>query len=123
MFGVTRAWNDLDEGVLNLSTCAATPSRRGAATSFRVTKLPDLSAVSVKLNGDDYPRWRATGDNTIEIETDVGDHEFRIVTGMHGAGQGSGAQASTLSRTGTSSVINVSRQIYSPAGIKSCSCC
>ena len=39
--GIHQAWNDPATGTLNLATYAATPSRKGTATSFRVTKLPN----------------------------------------------------------------------------------
>ncbi len=124
--GVTHAWNDLEEGVLNLSTCAATPSRRGTATSFRVTKL-DPAAASVRLNGEDYPRWRAAGDDSIEIETDVGDHEFRITTRVRrsaGAETSTGSGATLIrTRVTTSADTGAARKIYSTAGVKTCTCC
>jgi len=120
--GVMRAWNDLDEGVLNLSTYAATPSRRGAATTFKVTKLPDPSAVTVRLDGAEYPNWRATGGDTIEIDTDVGDHEFKITTGVRGAASADIANVSTdTARVSVST--STARQSYSVTGVKTCSCC
>jgi hypothetical protein len=78
--GVCEAWNDAESGDLRVTTYAATPSRRGAHTSFRVTKLPGARAVRVRCDGVDDPRWRAVGDDTIEIEFEIGEHRFEIAT-------------------------------------------
>jgi hypothetical protein len=78
--GVCEAWNDAESGDLRIATYAATPSKRGAGTTFRVTKLPDARAVRVRRDGADDPRWRAVGADTIEIDCEIGDHRFEIAT-------------------------------------------
>jgi len=99
VLGVAEAWNDLSDGVLHVSTYAATPSRRGTPTRFRVTKLGDPHAVVVRVDGEDA-RWRVVGDEAVEIETDVGEHAFRIVTrGRRAAKESSGSGRATGSET------------------------
>ena len=76
--GVGEAWNDTQNGFLCVATYAATPSRRGARTTFQVRLLPDPRAVRVRCDGVDYPRWRVVSDDTIELECEIGDHRFEI---------------------------------------------
>ena len=38
--GLCQAWNDPKEGTLLLCTYAATPSKRGTSTRFRVVRVP-----------------------------------------------------------------------------------
>jgi len=122
--GVMRAWNDPQDGVLNVSTYAATPSKRGTPTSFRVTNLPDTDAVSIRLDGADYTKWRATSDNTIEIDAQVGDQEFRITTGVRG-GSRTETQSASVDSTRVVTGASTARKVYSTAGVKTCSssCC
>lgn len=131
VLGINRARNILDEGVLEVSTFAATPSRKGSPTSFDVTKLPDVEAVEVYLDGYAYPRWRVRGDGAIEIETEVGSHHFRIST-RNGAAD---SLAATKSRTAKAGGLAPSGEVpdsnsagtvkdrYQPAAPKQCSCC
>lgn len=79
--GLSSAWNDPAHGRLSLDTYAATRSERGEPTRFRVTQLPDSGAVSVVRDGSGHDTWRALGPDSIEIETDLGDHHFEIHTG------------------------------------------
>ena len=67
--------------MLWVETYAATRAARGTATGWRVTKLADPAAVTVTCDGRDFTTWRAVADDAIELETDVDDHVFRIVTG------------------------------------------
>lgn len=82
--GFSVAWNDAERGVLELESFAATSSARGDATRFCVLNLPDARGVQVRRNGEIYQAWRATGSNSIEIETVVDEHRFEIVTGYRG---------------------------------------
>ncbi len=82
--GIAAARNDLERAVLEVRSYAAEPAARGAETRFRVVKLADPAAVEVRLGGDLYPRWRALGEESIEIETTVDDHAFEITTGVRG---------------------------------------
>jgi len=76
--GVRRAKNDMARGVLDIETTAATPSRRCTATTFTVDRLPDPGGTSIIADGEEFTRWRVTGADAIEIETDVAPHHFRI---------------------------------------------
>ena len=78
--GISRAWNEPESGDLRIATYAATPSQRGATTSFRVTKLADPRAVRVYCDGAENPRWRVVDEGAIEIECEIGDHQFEIAT-------------------------------------------
>ncbi len=79
--GISRAWNDPATGVLQVETYAADRSRAGAATRFRVTGLADAASVTVRCDGQEHRRWRVTAPNAIEIESEVADRAFEIVTG------------------------------------------
>jgi hypothetical protein len=82
--GLAQAWNDLDAGALWVETYAATSSARHTQTTWRVSGLPDPGAVTVECDGKDFTAWRVTGPDTIEVNADIADHLFRIVTGYHG---------------------------------------
>ncbi len=81
VLGISRAWNDRAAGVLHVTTYAADRSRAGAATRFRVTGLADAASVTVRCDGEEHRRWRVTAPDAIEIESDVADRAFEIVTG------------------------------------------
>ena len=80
--GLSAASNDAAAGVLRLETYVATRAERGAATRFRVARLPSPAAASVTRDGAAYPRWRSVGADAIEIETEVADHRFEVHTGV-----------------------------------------
>jgi hypothetical protein len=77
--GVSRAWNDPADQVLHIATYAADSTATGRATKFKVTQLPDPSAVTVRCDGQEYSHWRAVGDGAIEIETTFDERAFEIV--------------------------------------------
>ncbi|MEE2777497.1 MAG: hypothetical protein VYE73_12145 [Acidobacteriota bacterium] len=81
VLGISQAWNDLEHGLLKIETYAATKSRRGDKTSFRVERVPDPEAVFIRLDGEPYFDWRRNPDGAIEIDTDVGRHSFQVHTG------------------------------------------
>jgi hypothetical protein len=114
--GIAQAWNDLEAGVLWVETYAATRAARGAATTWRVTTLPDPSAVAVTCDGRDFTAWRAVAADAIEIDTDVDDHVFRIVTGCHGGDRRAAAtQAAGISHS--------AERVYVPAAPAGGACC
>lgn len=76
--GIAQAYNDADAGVLLVRTYAGRPSRRGAATTWRVTNLPDPAALSVTCDGEDFTGIRVIGEDTVEIACDIDDHLFRL---------------------------------------------
>lgn len=79
--GLSTAWNDATSGTLRLETYAASRGDAGAATCFRVARLPDSAAVSVRRDGRSYANWRVIGEDEIELETEVSSHRFEIQTG------------------------------------------
>lgn len=85
--GIRQAWNDLEQGMLSIRT-VGTPSRRGTATSFTVSRIPDPSVVVVRCDGDAFDHWDVIGDNEIRIRTTIDSHTFRIYTGYFSKTQG-----------------------------------
>ena len=83
--GFATAWNDTERGLLVLESYAATASERGNATRFRVERLPSSAAVVVRRDGADFGAWRAIGPEAIEIETEIGEHRYEILTGYRGS--------------------------------------
>jgi hypothetical protein len=81
--GLNQAWNDAATGTLNVATYAATPSRRGAATAFWVTKLPNARTVKIFVDGQPFKRFHTVGPTTIQIDCSIDSHYYRIVTGYH----------------------------------------
>jgi hypothetical protein len=117
--GVAQAWNDNTAGALWVETYAATSAARGQRTTWRVTQLPAAGDVSVVCDGSDFTAWRAIGQSTIEIDTDVDHHVFRIDTGFHGAaGRATPTEVATEKRPGASI-----KTLYTPASSCSASCC
>ncbi len=85
--GLFQAWNDPSSGTLNIGTYAASPDKRGAATAFNVTSLPNAGAVRITVDGQPFTRFTVTGPNSIRVDATVDMHQFRIVTGYRGAEQ------------------------------------
>lgn len=79
--GVSEARNDRDAGELRVRTYVATPSHAARPTTWRVTQLPDPGAVQVTCDGQAFSAWRVSGEQEIEIELDVGEHDVRVRTG------------------------------------------
>ena len=52
-----------------------------AGDSLRVESLPGTSDVVVRRDNSPYDRWHATGAGTIEIDTDIEQHDFDVLTG------------------------------------------
>jgi hypothetical protein len=83
--GLFQAWNDASSGTLNVGTYAASGDKRGGATSFRVTNLPNASAVRITVDGQPFTRFAVTSPNSIRIDTTIDLRRFQIVTGYRGA--------------------------------------
>ena len=79
VLGILRAQNDMVQGVLDVETTAATPSRRGTPTHFRVKGLSDPASVVVTADDQEFTQWDVSASDSIRIETDVDEHHFRIV--------------------------------------------
>ncbi len=84
--GVRQAWNDVASGTLYVSTYAITPDRRGVATSWRVTNLPDPDEVFVICDGEPFERFEVEGPDTIRIDSDIDSHQYHIFTDYRGGG-------------------------------------
>ena len=78
--GLSRAFND--NGILYLTTYAATASHRGQTTSFRVEQLSSATNVVVRRDDGPYQRWRAIADGVIEIDTEIEQHDFQVLVGL-----------------------------------------
>jgi len=104
--GVSQAWNDRTTGTLHVVTYAAAPDKRGAATRWRVTNLPALTNLTVRLNGQPFARFAPVGPSTIEITSTIDAHQFEIVTGYRGDGTRAAMEPSAKPRTaGTASLV------------------
>lgn len=84
--GVSQAWNDRATGTLRVVTYAAAPDKRGAATRWRVTNLPSVTNLTIRLNGQPFSRFAVVGPRTIELTSTIDAHQFEIVTGYRGDG-------------------------------------
>jgi hypothetical protein len=76
--GIRWAQNDMPRRVLEVDTFVATPSKRGAVTTFSVDHLPPDASVSVTVDGNDFGGWRATGPTSGELTFDIASHQIRI---------------------------------------------
>lgn len=130
--GLCEARNDTHAGELRIRTYAATPSRRGRPTSFTVAQIPDLGAVRVTLDGQDFTAWRPTAAGTIELTLTVGEHELVVRTGYHGPGTQRrsassepvpGPQLSTPAAGPTGAARVTPVPLTGGAGGGCCSCC
>ncbi len=90
--GVSQAWNERTTGTLHVVTYAAAPDKRGTATRWRVTNLPSVTNLTVRLNGQPFSRYVAVGPRTIEITSTIDAHRFEIVTGYRGDGPRAAAE-------------------------------
>jgi hypothetical protein len=82
--GVDSAWNDKDNGVLNISTYAADRNANGQSTSWRITNLPNAAEAVVICDGATISDVQVLNDNTIVVPTDIGQHQYQIYTGYFG---------------------------------------
>jgi len=81
--GISQAWNDKDSGVLFVSTYPADSSRRGGATSYRVTNLPDAAAAVVLQDGVALEA-EVLDAGSIAVRSDIDHHRLQIYTGWFG---------------------------------------
>jgi hypothetical protein len=117
--GLSEAQND-DDGVLHANTYVATASHRGQATSFRVENLPAASRASVRRDGAPYDRWKATGPNTIEIDTDIERREFEIITGYrrNGGSQATGDESASVGKSRKTTVLESDASALGASAVK-----
>ncbi len=82
--GVDTAWNDKDNGVLNIGTYAADRGIDGQPTSWQITNLPNASEAVVICDGATVSDVQVLTANTIRVPTDIGQHQYQIYTGYFG---------------------------------------
>jgi hypothetical protein len=125
--GISEAHNDEATGQLHVSTYAATSVDSGNKTSWRVSQLPDPESVTVYRDGSLFTDWRRIEDKSIEINSTVGTHRFRIVWDSSGkAAAGLDDQESTVTgaaRISESSLASAPAKKYRPASPSNCACC
>ena len=82
--GVEQAWNDKENGVLHLRTYTGERSAAGRNTTWRITNLPNAAEAIVIKNGERLNSVQVLDANTIGVETDIGVHQYKILTGYFG---------------------------------------
>ena len=134
--GVRQAWNDVESGTLYVTTYAVTPDRRGVATSWRVTNLPNPDEVYVICDGEPFERFTVEGPGTIRIEHDIDSHQYYVFTGYRGRGTpsrdarreqpsttGPAAFASARRPAARGNAVPAATSEFFPDGGPTCSCC
>jgi hypothetical protein len=76
--GISRARNRMPRRLLEVTTTAATPSRRGSRTTFTVDRLPDPAAVTITLDGQPHPHWRVTAADSVQVDLDIDTHHLLL---------------------------------------------
>ena len=99
--GVDTAWNDKDNGVLHIGTYVAERNSAGQQTSWRITNLPRANEAVVLCDGTTVSNVEIIDGNTIRVPTDIGQHQYQVVTGYFG-------QELVLSKPDPTSVANAS---------------
>jgi hypothetical protein len=97
--GLSAARNDINSGALLIHTYAATPSRTGEPTSFRVVRIPEPDKVRVTCDGDEFTAWRRGGAGEIELDLTIGEHTLVVRTGYYGRGVQVSREATAPSAT------------------------
>jgi len=127
---VSQAWNDKTTGILHVGTYAAAPEKRGAATRWRVTNLPSVTNLTVRLNGQPFSRFVAVGPRTIELTTTIDANQFEFVTGYRGDGTRVAAEEPASRRPKAAAAASVlasaapgTRPLNSLAMSPGCPCC
>src|SRR6476620_5862293 len=57
--------------ILHVVTYAAAPEKRGSATRWRVTNLPSVANLTLRLNGQPFTRFAVVDPRTIELTTTI----------------------------------------------------
>lgn len=124
--GISRATNDPVDNTLYVSTYAATVARRGSATRWKVTQLADPEALQIYCDDQLFQLWGQTDDHSIEINSTIDDHEFRIVGAARSSttfgGRTKTSTSTPLSSSSAAAAGGAPRN-YRPATPPSCVCC
>jgi hypothetical protein len=127
--GVSQAWNDRATGTLHVVTYAPAPDKKGTATRWRVTNLPSVTNLTIRLNGKPFSRFVAVGPRTIELTSTIDAHQFEIVTGYKGDGPraAAGPPAAPVTAPTASLVASAKAGTPPPGGVPAngpgCPCC
>ena len=76
--GLNRAFFDLDNKVLHVSTYAGNKLAEKKSTTWRVKNLANAKSVFVSLDGEEFQSWRSIDDSTIEISCKIKEQDFHI---------------------------------------------
>jgi hypothetical protein len=127
--GVYQAWNDGDTGMLHVGTYAPLPERRGRATTWRVTGLPNAAAVRVLSDGQPFTRFDVVGPGTIRLNTTIDNRYYQIFTNYRGGRVAVERQPSLLTESESAvtpsqpSEIREAAKVLLAGGGPTCSCC
>jgi hypothetical protein len=130
--GISQAWNDAANGVLNVTTYAPTLSLRGTSAPWRVANLRDASDAVVICDGELFHRTHVTEDGELEIGATVGDFAYHIHTGYRALthatnatteGQASDWAALTARPSAAVDYFGPHSVAVLPAATTTCPCC
>lgn len=82
--GVDTAWNDKENGVLQIGTYVGESDAVGQSTSWLVSNLPDAATAVVVRDGQTVNDVQIVDSNTIRVNTRIGRHAYQIFTGYFG---------------------------------------
>ena len=110
------------------TTYAATAARRGSPTSWNVTQLADPKSIQIYCGDQLFHDWGQIDEHSIEINSTIDAHEFRIVGATSSATTSGDQSRLSTSAKSSSSVIGSSGGSpttinYRPAAPPSCACC
>jgi hypothetical protein len=127
ILGISQCWNESNAGTLWVETYCATSTKRGAATTWRVSGLPNPATVRVMMDENEYGGWSISGADAIEIRSNVDTHRFRIVTNWTGNNAKSAAPTTAQAHSSTVNVTTAPSALASASALVSskgkCSCC
>ena len=76
--GLNRAFFDLDNRVLHVSTYAGNKLAEKKSTTWRVKNFANANSIFVSLDGEEFQSWRSIDDNTTEISCKIKEQDFHI---------------------------------------------
>ncbi len=126
--GISEAINGVSDSTLHVTTYAATSANRGNATSWKVTKLRDPKSVRVYCDDALFSDWGVIGEHTVEINSTIDAHRFRIVATSPAEQTVGERQSENASASGSVTVSATAGPTptparYRPAAPPSCACC
>ena len=76
--GISQAVYDLSRSLMVVSTYAADPGSTGTPTSFSVERLRHPERCRMTRDDRRFDDWKVSGDDRIDVATDVADHSFVV---------------------------------------------